>query len=489
MKISKKILVVYLILFVEHVFVLGIFFFTLRYTHDAFNKNTDIYTIINNVSDLVVLIDALNDHNRNEIVNQWDVKTSWIKKDIYNLGFENEKIRAIAATIIGDIQKTDQILKNFLKDQLDEYGGKAEKQSIINNIVVILRDVSASCDILLERSLLQIKQVGDWCEYSILMVLVFFMCSLVWAFWFIAKSILVPIKSLSAKTEQIGRGNFDLSLDVVSEDEIGDFARSFIDMAHKLRLMTVSRDKLADEVEARRKVEKTLKQNEAALKALSSKILSVMEEERKRIGMELHDGVVQDLIALKLQQENAIRMMRRNTPEVDLGMFEKNLAYIQRVIILLREIIMGLRPAILDDLGLVPALQWYCREFAKTYDMFEFHIRIAPLEVSVPNQVGTALFRVVQEALQNVVKHSGTSRITISLECSGEMLEARIEDNGKGFDPVREDFKLKGMGMSGMRERTESVNGLFFVKAVPGQGVSITAMFPFEECPNAQRHG
>jgi signal transduction histidine kinase len=69
------------------------------------------------------------------------------------------------------------------------------------------------------------------------------------------------------------------------------------------------------------------------------------------------------------------------------------------------------------------------------------------------------------------------------------MLEARIEDNGKGFDPVREDFKLKGMGMSGMRERTESVNGLFFVKAVPGQGVSITAMFPFEECPNAQRHG
>jgi signal transduction histidine kinase len=71
----------------------------------------------------------------------------------------------------------------------------------------------------------------------------------------------------------------------------------------------------------------------------------------------------------------------------------------------------------------------------------------------------------------------------VSLECSDEMLEARIEDDGKGFDLDKEGFKLLGMGMSGMRERTESVNGFFFVKTAPGQGVSIRATFPFEECP------
>lgn len=483
MKISKKLLMIYVLLFVEHVFVMGIFFFTLRYTNDAFDKNANIYTIIQNVSDLIVLIDDINDHNKNEIINQWDLKISCIKKDIYNVGFENEKLRVIAANIIVDIQKTDQLLKKFLKTNLETYGSTKEKQGIINNIALILRDVSSSCDILLNLSLQQIKQVEDWCEYSIMMVIVFFMCSLVWVFWFIEKSILVPLKLLSKKTEQIGQGNFDLSMDVIADDEVGEFTRSFIDMANKLRLMTVSRDELVVEVEARRKIEKTLKQNEAALKALSSKVLSAMEEERKRIGMEIHDGVVQDLIALKLQQENAIRMMRRNTPDVDLGPFEKNLSHIQTIIILLREIIMGLRPTILDDLGLVPALQGYCREFAKTYHMFKLDINIDSLKVPVPDGVATAVFRVIQESLQNIVKHSGAFHIMVSLECSDEMLEARIKDDGKGFDLDKEGFKLLGMGMSGMRERTESVNGFFFVKTAPGQGVSIRATFPFEECP------
>src|SRR6056297_2658068 len=121
MKISKKLLMVYVILFVEHAFVMGIFFFTLRYTNAAFDKNANIYTIIQNVSDLIVLIDDINDHNKNEIVNQWNLKISCIKKDIYNVGFENQKLRVIAAHIIVDIQKTDQILKKFLENNPKTY--------------------------------------------------------------------------------------------------------------------------------------------------------------------------------------------------------------------------------------------------------------------------------------------------------------------------------------------------------------------------------
>ncbi len=143
---------------------------------------------------------------------------------------------------------------------------------------------------------------------------------------------------------------------------------------------------------------------------------------------------------------------------------------------------MGLRPAILDDLGLVPALQWYCREFAKTYSMFEFDINIPRSILDVPDAVATAVFRVVQEALQNIVKHSGASHISVTLTCSDSMLEVRIRDDGKGFDPEREEYNLMGMGISGMRERTESVNGMFFVKTAPGRGVAITTMFPYDAC-------
>jgi len=482
MKISKKILMVYVLIVVEHLFVIGIFLFTLSYINTAVDKHSHIYTIIKNVSGLIDLVHESNEANKEKIAEQWDLKTARIKKDIYHIGFENEKLRETAADIIGDIQQTDRMLRSFLVNRTQAHGLQSEKQRIIDNVIIILQDVLASCDMLLNLSLRQIDQVEDWCRYSIVLVIVFFMCSLLWAFWFIEKSILVPLNELSAKTKQIGRGDFDLSLQNVSRDEIGEFARSFIDMAHKLRSMTVSRDELAGEVEARRTVEKALKHKEASLKALSSKVMSAMEEERKRIGMEIHDSVVQDLVALKLQQENAIRMMRTTMPDADVQMFEKNLTYIQKITVLLREIIMGLRPAILDDLGLVPALQWYCREFAKTYSMFEFDINIPRSILDVPDAVATAVFRVVQEALQNIVKHSGASHISVTLTCSDSMLEVRIRDDGKGFDPEREEYNLMGMGISGMRERTESVNGMFFVKTAPGRGVAITTMFPYDAC-------
>ncbi|WP_462324535.1 HAMP domain-containing sensor histidine kinase [Desulfoplanes sp.] len=327
----------------------------------------------------------------------------------------------------------------------------------------------------------RIKKLEEWCKYSILLVVSFFSLSLIWAFWFLHRSIFSPLAVLSDKTREIGKGNLDVALPAFSDDEIGDFARSFNDMAHKLKAMTVSRDTLAAEVTARQKVEKRLKKNEASLKALSAKVMSAMEEERKRIGREIHDSVVQDMIALKLQQENAIRFLRDKHPDIELDWLEKNLSYIQKSIVLLREIIMGLRPAILDDLGLIPALQWYCREFAKTYSQYRFGVDIREIPVDVPENIGTAIFRIIQESLQNVIKHGDATRINVRVFFQDQSVEAWVTDNGKGFETQGPDAKILGMGISGMRERTEGEGGLFFVHSAPGEGVTIRVVFPLKD--------
>jgi signal transduction histidine kinase len=134
-----------------------------------------------------------------------------------------------------------------------------------------------------------------------------------------------------------------------------------------------------------------------------------------------------------------------------------------------------LRPSILDDLGILPALNWFCREYEKTYSQISVQKEMGISEDEVPDSLKTAIFRISQEALNNVAKHSEASLVDLSLQKVGERVELTIQDNGNGFEPAK---IAKGFGLSTMRERAELSGGTFAVHSTAGKGTILQASWP-----------
>lgn len=480
MKISSKIKIIYAMIALEHIFIIFIYSYYTDKVDTATENDRLVYSIVKDVSDITILVDGLNPLNRERILSQWDTKSKKIKSTVEKIIIYFSKDESVLRRILIDLEKIDELIHV----DGETYTSTSEnnefivfKDNIFSNILVILETVSSSSNTLLKKSLKNLTALERKCKQVIMLVMIIFVFSMLWVCFFLHKGIVSPLCMLLEKMEKIGRGNLIYNPELHSKDEIGDFSRAFDEMTDRLCTITVSRDKLIEEVNTRKTVEKELQRNEKSLKALSSKIMSAMEEERKRIGCEIHDSVVQDLIALKLRQENAIMVLERKNQITDLHVFEENVAYIQKIIVLLREIIMGLRPSILDDLGLAAALQWYCREFAKTYGQYKFEINIEEPSIPIPDDLATAVFRITQEALKNIVKHSRATVVTVILSCRTNILEVWIKDNGKGFNAEKESYKLQGMGISGMRERVEAASGVFLLHAVADKGVTVRALF------------
>jgi signal transduction histidine kinase len=140
-----------------------------------------------------------------------------------------------------------------------------------------------------------------------------------------------------------------------------------------------------------------------------------------------------------------------------------------------RRIQMDLRPSILDDLGILATIGWFTREFQKVYSRVSVAKQISVEENEIPDSLKTVLFRVMQEAMNNVAKHSKAHLIRISLRKLRDKIELIIEDNGAGFEP--ESIK-KGLGLTSMRERTELSGGSLTIESTPGMGTAIKAQWP-----------
>jgi signal transduction histidine kinase len=140
-----------------------------------------------------------------------------------------------------------------------------------------------------------------------------------------------------------------------------------------------------------------------------------------------------------------------------------------------RRIMADLRPSILDDLGIIPALSWFCREYQKTYSHIFVENQIGTLEQEVPDSLKTPIFRISQEAMNNIAKHSQASLLTLSLRKDDDKIELKITDNGKGFDV---DTVKKGMGLSTMKERAQLSGGSFDLESAVGKGTIIRVSWP-----------
>jgi PAS domain S-box-containing protein len=234
----------------------------------------------------------------------------------------------------------------------------------------------------------------------------------------------------------------------------------------------------AMDVTKRKEMETALQKSESELRFLSSQLLSAEETERKRIARELHDGIGASLGAIKFSIENVLNQVDRSNAENAVGSLEEVISLTQQAIEEVRRIIIDLRPSILDDLGILPTITWFCREFQAIYSGIEIEREIAIQENDVPDPLKTVIYRVLQEALNNIAKHSQSDLVRLSLRKSEEKIVMSVTDNGRGFDlesVISAENGQRGFGLSSMRERTELSGGAFSIESSIGAGTKIRA--------------
>lgn len=227
-------------------------------------------------------------------------------------------------------------------------------------------------------------------------------------------------------------------------------------------------------VELERRVEKRT----AALRRLSLQLLNAQEEERKRIALELHDGIGQNLSAIKYVVENAFEEMGQDRPVDGAKALEPVISLVQGAVEEVRKISMNLRPSILDDLGILVTISWLCREIENIYSQIRIEKQISIQESEVPNSLKIVIFRLLQEALNNMTKHSQANLVILSLELTDGRIELTIKDNGVGFDVEKvlsEDRARRGLGLASMKERTELSGGSFSIVSKKGEGTTVQA--------------
>ncbi|MFQ5610648.1 MAG: GAF domain-containing protein [Anaerolineae bacterium] len=220
-----------------------------------------------------------------------------------------------------------------------------------------------------------------------------------------------------------------------------------------------------------------VKMQQRHLRRLSSQVVAAQEEERRRISRELHDEMGQALTAIKLNlQMVAASLPPENTVLAERldEVIELSASALQEV----RRLAMDLRPSMLDDLGLVPALHWYVDSFKKRTHIAT-EVRLPENLSRLPPDVETTLYRVVQEALTNVSRHAKASCVSLDLSLKESGLKLAIFDDGQGFDAgdsINSDSI--GVGIASMKERVDNLGGAFAISSKSGRGTKITVSIP-----------
>lgn len=232
----------------------------------------------------------------------------------------------------------------------------------------------------------------------------------------------------------------------------------------------------------------SLRESRAALQMLSSRLFTVQEEERKRVAHDLHDGIGQSLTAIKFMVERAIEGRCQNPQGYHMEVLASVVPLIQNTIEEIRRICMALRPSILDDLGVIAAINWFTREFRKTYPGIQTDLVVGFQESEIPEVLKTNIFRIIQEAMNNVAKHAKANHLLVSLEPGPGDLRLTVKDNGLGFDGLgRDPGKTGGFGLASMRERTEFHDGTLIIESAKGLGTTVSAKWPLIKVPDFEQ--
>lgn len=237
-----------------------------------------------------------------------------------------------------------------------------------------------------------------------------------------------------------------------------------------------SRLVLAIDITAKQETQRKLLETTEQLRALSAHLQNIRENERKNIAREIHDELGQQLTILKMDISWLNRKLAHYEDASLVQRSEEALKMLNETIKMVRRIATDLRPSMLDDLGLVPAMQWQSREFENRADikvLFEPGVQ----RLCLPPAIATALFRIYQEALTNIARHAQASQVISRLQVENNQVILIVEDDGCGFD-VKAPGAHKTLGLLGMKERALMMEGIFEIKSLPGKGTTIQVKVP-----------
>jgi len=212
---------------------------------------------------------------------------------------------------------------------------------------------------------------------------------------------------------------------------------------------------------------------ERQMRALSQQLVATQEKERKKLSRELHDHVGQVLTALRMELGALDRLRQPSDLAIARGVAECR-QLVDNMVRTVRDLALGLRPSMLDDFGLQPALEWHVRDFTRRYGIpvqLDFGGDLSPL----PDQYRTCVYRVVQEALTNCVRHASARSIRVTVAGRDDGLDVTVSDDGTGISPDR---KGTGLGLRGIEERVRELGGTLEIRSVQNSGTSLVIRLP-----------
>lgn len=215
---------------------------------------------------------------------------------------------------------------------------------------------------------------------------------------------------------------------------------------------------------------------DAELKRVAYGLLRTQEAERMRVASELHDDVAPIVIMVKYMIEDAVGRMGPEVPAESKRMLDSAALRLRDVIAELRRISTDLRPKLLDDLGLIPTLEWYCRGVSEACHGIQFEWRLAAMESEIPEELKLDIFRIVQEAVSNVIEHAHARRAQVLLYTTADELCVVVEDDGAGFDLGTASSRRDGglnLGLQSIRKRVEATGGRFLLESDGLRGTRI----------------
>ena len=231
------------------------------------------------------------------------------------------------------------------------------------------------------------------------------------------------------------------------------------------------------DITEQRKAEEALRRSERDIRVFSRKILSVREEEKKKFAKNLHDEVGSMAVALGSCLGVAEEEIKDNDGQGALKSIRQTRSKLRKAVKNLKSIAVDLRPVSLDVIGLTSALREYFSDISKQMKtMIDFSVNID--EKGIDGDAGTVLYRVAQEALTNIIRHSRAKKVKITLSDDSSGTKLNVRDDGKGFDIEKISWKVKGLGIRGMRESVEFLNGRFVIKSSPKKGTEISVTLP-----------
>lgn len=280
------------------------------------------------------------------------------------------------------------------------------------------------------------------------------------------------LQRLAQALAGFGQDQLSIRLPVDDPDEIGQLSEAFNNMSQRIE----------DEVDENRALSDHLYMQNKQRGELLKHLITAQEDERKRVARELHDDLGQALGALALQTE-AIEQLIDSDTEAAINQLNLTRDLITDTTGRMYELILALRPSTLDDLGLVAALQSHAERFLSGSGII-FELNAAGLISRLEPEMETALYRIYQEALNNVRRHSGAKRVSITMTTQDGFLKSEIQDDGRGFDLRRLDSNEDsphGLGLLGIKERVSQWGGTVEIITKPGSGTLIRLRFPIAE--------